>query len=112
MITANVQFFSNTNMSVFQACKETIYLPDDDEYGYDYSDDEFDLEDISEPNHREWLLNIYNGIWTAQTFQTLLSFDVFTEKVQSSYTSEVIKEVNGLMAPLGQCPELNQELRW
>ena len=53
-------------MALLQACKESVFRFDD-EVGYDYAeDDEFDLEDTSEPNHREWLLNIYNGIWHAQ----------------------------------------------
>ena len=83
-----------------------------EEAGSDYSDDELDLEDTSQPDYREWLLTTYNGIWSTQTFKTMLNFDLFTEKVQQSYTSEVLKEVSGFIASIGECPELNEEMKW
>ena len=80
------------------------------ESGTDYSND--NLEETSKPDYREWLLSIFNGAWKAHAFKTLLNFDIFTEKVQHSFVSDVLKEVNGIIAPLGECLESNEDIKW
>ena len=82
------------------------------ESGIDYSDVELDMEETSELDPREWLFTSFDGIWRAGAFKTLLNFDIFTEKALSAYTSDVLKDINGFIAPLEECVESNEEMKW
>ena len=97
--------------TIFQLCKEDE--PSLEEPGSDYSNDELDLEDTNEvEDYQLWLLKTFDELWRYPTYKAMRNFNIFIRDVTTTYRTKVLKSLNGFIAPIGDCPELYEEMKW